>query len=1401
VPGRATTMILSAVVSARVPRGARCGPFERAVHWPTSHAVALKLGRVGSLVTYRQTRRRLFRLATLGSVDLRAPDDGPLDGLLAQPKRVALLVYLAAARSVFHRRDRLVALFWPELDEARARDALSQALRFLRKSLGPDALLTRGVDEVGVDRDHVWCDAVEFRAALDHDRPEDALRLYRGDFLDGFFVEEASGFEEWVESERAALREAAARGARLLAERHDGAGQHTVAVGWGKRAVELAPDDERAFRRLLKLLERAGDRAGALQAYDEFARRLRADYGAEPAVETIALVEAMRREGGERQSPPVVSPIDHPLRVSPVPDRAVRDHVSVSQSPLGVGESLANGRYVIERELGTGGMATVYLALDVRHDRRVAVKVLRPDVAASIGARALLREIRIAASLQHPHVVPLFDSGESDGLVFFVMPHVDGQSLRVLLQREPRLPLDMVIGILRDVASALAHAHQRGIIHRDIKPDNILLSGEPGTKEFHALVADFGVAKAVGVTRAAGTADATNTLSGFGGAVGTPAYMAPEQAAGRHVDGRADVFGWGVVAYEMLAGAHPRASGAFMSSGGSPAGAARDLQLRRRDAPAWLVSLVIRCLDTSALGRPMAAEVDTAMQRGGFSGRSTLERPSRSWLARLPFAVGFVLALGVVSWVAWRAWIGRGVLAAEIASDSSSLPLDTTRYAILPFAYDSGTGTLRDESQRLHDAFSKWGGVALVDEFQLGEAVSRRSQSNLTAREAQDISRVLGAGYYVRGDVQHVGSTIRMHVVLYATRTNAPIRDTTVRLAKDASLGDSVFDQVADHLLLGTTRRSEQVGARWTTRSLPARRAFLGAQTALERWDLASADSQFFAATRFDSSYAQAWLWLAQVRWWQRAPSVAWKDAAARSALAGHRLSPREGKLAAALVAAAAGDLVRTCRALVDLTREDQFDFAAWYGASECLARDETVIRDPASPSGWRFRTSYHQSITAYRRAVRLFPSIHRALRDGAFASVRLRLKTSGNFTRQGHALDAGQGRFLAYPGWQGDSLVFVPFPESQFLSAEPSTIPLTRAQAVRKQRELFHEIASAWVAALPDSPDAQEALAISRQLLNDPTAIEIIQRARRLAVDRNDRVRLASLEVATRLRFGLPSDITQLREARRLADSVIRDTPEDSIDDVRSLIGLAALTGRATLAARLSRHRSVQVAWGVPARLSDVAAALWVFAAFGGPADSLTALESRFERTLRTRLTPDSAAIAVNTWLVRASVLAFPEYRFAVLAAPVPQNDYYLRTAVAALIAGDTSAARRVLRSVEQARRRSQPADRAIDALYTEARILESLGDRDAAAEWLDPTLDAIANADPLVVADPTRAAPLMRAMALRADLAIALGDVVTARQWATPVAVFWSDADEFLRPLVARMTQLAGRIHPADR
>src|SRR4051794_18178346 len=201
--------------------------------------------------------------------------------------------------------------------------------------------------------------------------------------------------------------------------------------------------------------------------------------------------------------------------------------------------------YSIDRELGRGGMATVYLAQDIKHDRVVALKVLHPDLAVALGPDRFLREIRLAARLNHPHILPLFDSGDAEGLLYYVMPYVEGESLRERLDREQQLPIEEAVHHGRAIASALDYAHRQNIVHRDIKPENVMLY------EGEAMVMDFGIAKAV-------SAAGSETLTQTGMMVGTPAYVSPEQAAGEtNLDGQSDQYSLACVLYEMLSGERP----------------------------------------------------------------------------------------------------------------------------------------------------------------------------------------------------------------------------------------------------------------------------------------------------------------------------------------------------------------------------------------------------------------------------------------------------------------------------------------------------------------------------------------------------------------------------------------------------------------------------------------------------------------------------------------------------------------------------------------------------------------------------------------------------------------------------------------------------------------------------
>lgn len=242
----------------------------------------------------------MIEFRTLGTLDLRGADGRELHSLLAQPKRVALLAYLCIAQPRgFHHRDTLLGLFWPSADQDHARTSLRRALYILRRAVGEDSILSRGDEEVSVDFQRVSCDAVVFEESLGVNRLEEALELYRGDLLTGFFIEEAPEFERWLQSERSRLRECAARAAYTMSDRLEASGDFGAAVRWARRSLELADTDERALRKLIELQCRAGDRAGAIQAYETFARHLAAEYETEPSSDTRSLIERIR-SGSER---------------------------------------------------------------------------------------------------------------------------------------------------------------------------------------------------------------------------------------------------------------------------------------------------------------------------------------------------------------------------------------------------------------------------------------------------------------------------------------------------------------------------------------------------------------------------------------------------------------------------------------------------------------------------------------------------------------------------------------------------------------------------------------------------------------------------------------------------------------------------------------------------------------------------------------------------------------------------------------------------------------------------------------------------------------------------------------------------------------------------------------------
>jgi serine/threonine-protein kinase len=403
----------------------------------------------------------------------------------------------------------------------------------------------------------------------------------------------------------------------------------------------------------------------------------------------------------------------------------------VSSQLEGLRESFA-GRLTIERELGRGGMATVYLAHDMRHDRAVALKVLRPELVPGLGTERFLREIAVTARLDHPHILPLLDSGDVRGTPYYLMPYVEGESLRDRLRREKQLPLADALRIAREVADALSYAHDHGVIHRDIKPENILLAAG------HARVADFGIARAIRVASETG-------LTETGLVVGTPAYMSPEHAAGdRGLDARSDVYGLGCVVYEMLAGqppytgATPEAILARRSQEPLPS-----LRVVRRSVPFEVERTIARALAIVPADRfPGPRQFADALERGSAEPNA----PSPPWKRkrrRVLLAAGVALAvLGGTSWLL----IEGG-------------PERTTSLAVLPFANVGGDTAQSYFADGVTDevitALAKVPGLRVA-----GRSSAFRFRGHTTG--SREVGRALNVSALLEGTVRRDGQRVRI---------------------------------------------------------------------------------------------------------------------------------------------------------------------------------------------------------------------------------------------------------------------------------------------------------------------------------------------------------------------------------------------------------------------------------------------------------------------------------------------------------------------------------------------------------------------------------------------------------------------------------------------------------------
>jgi tetratricopeptide (TPR) repeat protein len=588
-----------------------------------------------------------------------------------------------------------------------------------------------------------------------------------------------------------------------------------------------------------------------------------------------------------------------------------------------------SGRYRIERELGRGGMATVFLAEDLKHRRQVAIKVLDPEVAAAIGPERFRREIETVARLTHPHVLALHDSGEADSLLYYVMPFVAGESLRDRLTREKQLPLEEALRLTREVADALGYAHRQGVVHRDIKPENILL------EEGHALVADFGVARAA----AAGAEKLTAT----GMSLGTPAYMSPEQAVGGAADARSDLYGLGCMLYEMLAGQAPftgptAESIVFQHLNATPP----QVTAMRPAVPAGLDAVIAKAMAKSPADRyATAAEFLAALDAGrtAEAGPGRAPRRRRPALAVAATAAAAALVVAVVALAAWQQWwpFGGGNTAPAakkdwiLVADFDGPPGDST---LAPAARSLLSAAL-DQSQR----------VATVSQDQIAaalQAAGKPPDSHVGPGLARELAYRSAVRAVLEGTIGKLGTGYSI-VLRLVDADSARVLLTESGTAKGDDALIPTMGDLAKKLRhgLGENRRALAATRPMTlvaTPSFEAYRLYVQAMRKQDALDFMDAVALHRQALALDPDFAMAWGGMSTVFAW-RSSYDSVQVCLARALRRSDRLTARQRQMFEVRLAENEGDIRRALEGTEQLERQDPSDIAVLNG-SQRLLRD-----------------------------------------------------------------------------------------------------------------------------------------------------------------------------------------------------------------------------------------------------------------------------------------------------------------------------------------------------------------------------------------------------------------------------------------------------------------------------
>lgn len=1001
------------------------------------------------------------------------------------------------------------------------------------------------------------------------------------------------------------------------------------------------------------------------------------------------------------------------------------------------------GRYRIERELGRGGSAIVYLARDLRDERdeaRVALKLLHHEFSGSKAVQRFQLEVRLLREFEHPHILPVTDAGEWEGRPYYAMPYVDGESLQERLKRERRLPFDEVVRIGQRLCEALAYAHARKVVHRDVKPANVMLAGDA------VYLTDFGVAKALEPIDGA-------PHSTTGVARGTRAYMSPEQvAADRDLDHRSDIFSLGCVLYEMIAGVRP-----FYS-----ADEARELMRRLVEAPDPLqrhrdgVPPALEAVVMKALAREPADRWQSVSEMGvglGGSGEGRVKRFSIiDWRPRVRQPVAATSSMLLL--VAIAAWM----VMSPSRGEACTLPAlrDTSAPHVL-LALEQGEARpsparIEDVADAVRQAVLRWQGATVapgrVSEFwddpRMASCALRDQGGHLLF--AARLTRQ-GQGDSVRADVRVIGRDVDLR-----------------RMILDDSDGILQPDRWTGVLREALQTKDPQL--RTATADLGIV-SFVGWRECDAGWSALSsgrpdsASRHFRTASLHQPNYDCALLGSVVARQLTDATAVSEWGALATVALSsGVAWSTTERTLLQSAVARARSDGSATCRDLERVANERPRDYLVATLFADCLATDSTVI---ARPDGTlAFRSSWME---ATRQLIR---TLDHAPDDFARLVVpRLReVAPTAPVIRWGWMPPARVAQYGAYPAWDADTLAMHPAPRERIVGSERASVPRSLSDALRAGKQLQLAIAQRWSTRMPSSGAAHLAYALALELVGrlqddgsrNAHGLEELDRAAASTADR------VPSHVLTEARARLLLKSGRLEELALLLESAVRDTAATDRASARTLAPLALLVGRLKDGERWLR---ALLAEQLTLPLSDATrrdlAKFTVYASIG----CCPAMLDSLEMGLRNRLAAELDAAASRTWserlLARGVSLAASCRGWESVNRVSASTDAIVRVQ-RDIAAGRLRSARRELERVRDERKPFSPGDIAVDYVVQEAYASLAIGDSVTARYQLKEWLAALPINGALELRELSQAAAIPRLLALAARL-----DIAVPASWTT--------------------------------